>query len=135
MTETLVKLQTAKLAKQKGFNVTVKHRYRKDEADMHLMPYLAAINFNDPCFQDEGRQYTSAPSQTILQKWLREVHNVIVFVAPVVPHCKEFGYTIVHHESSYSKLTEVDCSQFYDNYELTLETGLEESLKLLPDVK
>lgn len=134
MTETLVKLQTAKLAKQKGFNVTVKHRYRKDEADMHLMPYLAAINFNDPCFQDKGRQYTSAPSQTILQKWLREVHYVIVFIAPLIPDCKEFGYTVICVQQS-DKLNEIDCTNFDNSYELALEHGLEEALKLLPDVK
>jgi hypothetical protein len=65
-----------------------------------------------------------------LQKWLREIHNIIVFVAPLIPDCNEFGVTI--YSNKYS--CELN-NAFYKTYEEALEIGLQEALKLIPDGK
>lgn len=74
----LVSPQVAKLAKEKGFDVPVQNRYMKDGGLNWYgeRRYDTPSNYNDSCFQDEGRQYTSAPTQSELQTWLRDVHKI-----------------------------------------------------------
>ena len=75
MTEEFVKLETAKLLKEKGFSENVFTFYEADsiEGDMKLSEtYDESENFNekDDCF--------SAPTQSLTQKWLRNTSSSIL---------------------------------------------------------
>lgn len=85
MKETLILFDTAKLAKEKGFNETVEDYYVNKQLfftdtqnyydlikDNGYVPYWKNINL---LFE----QY-SAPTQALLQKWLREVHDIHISI-------------------------------------------------------
>lgn len=70
MTEELVTLETAKLLKEKGFNEYCKDIIKED--DNRIMQSVFRTNKNLPklCY--------SRPTQSVAQKWLREIRGVYV---------------------------------------------------------
>lgn len=62
-----------------------------------------------------------------LQKWLREKHNIIVYLSPVLPDVKEWGILIFQVKS----IESLDDFRFYKTYKLALEKGLQKALKLI----
>lgn len=122
--EQLVNFETAKLAKEAGFDWTVQNRYRKDgglNQDLRRR-YGEPMNYNDKCFQDEYRQYTSAPTLSELQKWLREVHKIDVeaIASFYIGSIKSSGYFTSINGRHGDK---------FENYEAALEIGLKNVLK------
>jgi len=78
MRETLITFETAKLAKEKGFNWGSKCYY----SDGSFQDREKLDNYNHPMFIDGDDYLVSAPTQSLLQKWLREVHNLHIGVEP-----------------------------------------------------
>jgi hypothetical protein len=81
MREELIKYNTAKLAKNKGFNWEVTATFNtmlKDNSIPSINTSLTNWNLND----EIHKRYVSAPTQGLLQKWLREEHNLFVYVEP-----------------------------------------------------
>ena len=76
MTEELVTLETAKLLREKGFNEYCKDIIKED--DNRIMQSVFRTNKNLPklCY--------SRPTQSVAQKWLREIRGVYVYVEPVI---------------------------------------------------
>lgn len=78
----------------------------------------------------------SAPTQSLLQKWLREVHEINVFI-----YCYGFGYYPTHDNIHLptDKVKYVDrrwntqnsLNLGFETYEQALEIGLQEALKLI----
>lgn len=135
MKEQLVSFETAKLAKEKGFNESCIHGYLNKDGS--LMNDDDHFDF-DSCYEDRSvmkhllfknsevvNDYSiTAPTQSFLQKWLREVHNIVVTV--------NLGLS---SEGYYYK---VRCNgslfvgeHFNDTYEEALEAGLIEALNLI----
>lgn len=140
MTEEFVKLETAKLLKEKGFSEDVFTFYEADsiEGDMRLSEtYDESENFNekDDCF--------SAPTQSLTQKWLRETKNIHVLSIPriiesynkigeVVKARVEFYYWEIYVVGSSHKYIAQNClSNQFNTYEEALEAGIQEALKLI----
>jgi len=120
MTDTLITFETAKLAKEKGFNEPCYWRYNEDQEitatkiGMHEQP-----NFYSGSY--------AAPSQSLLQKWLREKHNIHIWVNYY--RCAWFfslGITDIEHGMTYC-FAEFD---IHETYEEALEEGLKSALKL-----
>jgi hypothetical protein len=138
MTEKLIKLETAKLAKEKGFNWPVGETYsskgltqvyyKSIYEDMNGKRHEVTPNVypNPP--------YYSAPTQALLQKWIREVHNIHITIDSY--HClgrsKPFGLSIDYLNES-GKWTYADYRDDtdFEIYEDALEKGLVEGLKLI----
>lgn len=138
MTETLVSFETAKLAKEKGFDEFCNSWY---EEDTNNNTY-SADDYNKYCnttltFEN---QY-SAPTQSLLQKWLREKYRIYFthkFVFTRTPREQinlkySIWYTIVSNpilqEDIKGWLRPIE--GVYDTYEEALEQGLQETLKLI----
>ena len=111
MEDTLITFETAKLAKEKGFNLT-----------------NGALDYNpvfDYIFEPEYK-----PTQSVLAKWLREVHNLHISINVGLPHKAPIMYysNVIkfgkHHKSKFK-------SEFYKTYEEALEIGLQGALKLI----
>lgn len=124
MKEQLISFKTAKLAKEKGFifpSCTGKLYYNLEGQITTQFDHL----LNDDLI------FCEAPTQSLLQKWLREVHDVQVFVIPVSHFQGDIKLT------SYSFWCPAkDCSMKvskdnYNTYEEALEEGLFEALKLI----
>ena len=139
MEDTLINFETAKLAKEKGFDEKVYREYDKSgylrctskSADVVLGPYDELL---------KSTEYP-APTQSLLQRWLREVHNIYVESY----HDLTSDGTKIQFYTSWGFLQQKDkngnrnVNGWYDEYndwktyEEALEIGLQEGLKLLSD--
>ena len=143
MKENIVTFQVAKLAKEKGFDEKVYREYDKSgylrctskSADVVLGPYDELL---------KSTEYP-APTQSLLQRWLREVHNCFI---DILPHRdgdsknkqwknKEDVFWTVEVDY-YGKNFEIELTDdsdftqhFNNNYEEALEIGLYQALKLI----
>ena len=120
MKEKLITFKTAKLAKKKGFFVeynccqkfyiNLKDDGIYDKDNVYQCPY-------------EHHSHILAPTQSLLQKWLRETHNIVVQVS-LFP--KE-GYVV--DGINLKDTTEIIFSfSNYDVWEEALEKGLRKAL-------
>lgn len=139
MNETLISFETAKLAKEKGFNLNSPGFYSCDNPSSEkignqliLRDWERWINFGSEDSQ-EGTMIYSAPTQTMLQKWLREVHNIDIYIFPVYSDStyslnrKLLGYTPIIQSIKID-----ECNLKTENtYESALEVALQKALKLI----
>ena len=119
MNEQLISFQTAKLAKEKGFN-TWNDSYT---VDGKIIPLRSQAIRTEKCIYP-------APTQSLLQKWLREEHNLIITSDPITGfrHC-EYSWNIYSFNNIWS-LANFTAKTFI-SYEESLEAGLLEALKLI----
>jgi len=138
MREELISSDTAKLSREKGFTAKVSTAYvfvskeiRIQHSYLHNHNGLLASN---PLKESNVSMIISAPTQSLLQRWLREVHNIIVS-----PYANASGYCVELHYSPERGGTHIkDLSSEGPNdsgcwgiYEEALETGLKEALKMI----
>jgi len=137
MKEPIVSFKTAKLAKEKGFNELCHFFYNQEFSsekikNKEIYDLVKNSEFEDGIMQsDEGDipYFTYvAPTQTILQKWLREKHKIFVF-------CNHYEFGINEQNGFYFSITKSIKSGHISGksktYEEALEKGLLESLKLI----
>lgn len=125
MQEQLITFETAKLAKGKGFDWKCKDWFKKNGESDNLNAYTWNSN--------EGNQVNflfTRPTQSLLQKWLREVKNIDVIVLYQYGTDKERKYDVETY-SMYVEEEEFEEVE-YNSYEEALEDGLQEALKLIP---
>jgi len=129
MKEELILSHTAKIAKEKGFDLEVKTYFT-----LGLLPPNVGLvisydnkklaNFNE--FNDTW----SRPTQSLLQKWLRKKHNIEVIPCPHFKR-KSYGCEIYHYtEKNETGYVPIELGSF-NTYEEALEKGLQGALKLI----
>lgn len=168
MEDSLINFETAKLAKEKGFNklcyawfyiflkgsVKLKKHYKiadiiLEEDEVHeLIGGQHGKTINEKYSNSEDQPHILArPTQSLLQRWLREVHKINVesnylpniqkyrcLYKPMILIPKEElrknGVISLHNEMKkyYNNLN-------YNTYEEALEIGLQEALKLVKNNK
>jgi len=120
MKEQLISYKTAKLAKEKKFDLNC--RYAQFVEDEEPIYNESAHNWN---LYEEGY---SVPIQPSLQKWLREVHKLSVEVFSDETRWE----VIVEKLPSYSAYdSEYSSDDKFNTYEEALEEGLKQALKLI----
>ena len=131
MKEQLISLETAKLAKEKGFNIEVKTYFDIKKFGDKPCEFYGRLNANDYNSWDDKLKkninagYISAPTQSLLQKWLREVYNIHIAVLPKILPSNEIKYYC------FKGKIKKDFKDLYNTYEEALEKGLQEALKLI----
>ena len=131
MKEQLISFKTAKLAKEKGFNIPCKYFYK--EKYINAIEYEVVHDGHLEANWNENFKYSpaecSAPTQSLLQKWLREKHHLIIIIAYQYEHdSTPYSYWIYKENNS------LPINQWVNDlntYEEALEMGLQESLKLI----
>lgn len=120
MKEKLIDYETAVLAKEKGFDIECAKNYC---LETHKFPTgLLAVKEQLYPFRLGVIRNACAPAQSLLQKWLRDEHNIIVEINhEYFDTTLYFSCTIFRTEFKYTNLI----------YEQALETGLHEALKLI----
>jgi len=120
--EKLISFETAKLAKKKGFNVHCRWRFDDENGDLYENEDFPYNSWNGSLF---------APTQSLLQKWLREKHNTHITI-------EDHTFVDIVNEGSGWKFyvevygcTEIGRGKLYNSYEDALEFGLLEALKLI----
>lgn len=140
MEDTIVSFKTAKLAKEKGFDLEVKDFYY-ESSQLEEVSNRFTLNMNDPIeasmelsfnYREKKEQWNvfSAPTQSLLQKWLREKYNILV---EIKFDTISFGYRIFNPLKSTDYFTEWKY-EIWD-FEEALDRGLYQALLLLPDKK
>ena len=137
MKEELITFETAKLAKEKGFDISaykLRACYSSDGSyviDGELKQGIIGELINPDIVYQE--KHITAPTQSLLQKWLRDIHNIGVFVTKPPSYLVEYEAQIVKLPVGHS-LVNVwqDNSEIKGSYyEEALEKGLQEALKLI----
>lgn len=125
MTDTLISFETAKLAKEKGFNEPIRLCY-SDQDRVNALPYDAGNRDHI----NSQHAYYSVPTQSLLQKWLREVHQLLILIN-IDTISSEFTYSIwrISPDEEFELLKED--SNYNLIYEDALEQALIEALKLI----
>ncbi|MFA5207541.1 MAG: hypothetical protein WC428_02675 [Candidatus Paceibacterota bacterium] len=127
MYEETIKEETAKLAKEKGFD--------EECRDLHGIydDYIGCHHVSNTNKHNDKNQF-SAPTQEFLAKWLRETHGIEAFVKPfVIPQLNRKGSI-----NYYGLVMIVDCigdcnasTECKDKYEDAFEDALKLALKLI----
>ena len=128
--EEYISLETAKIAREKGFNELIYTLYKNGEFKINkshtLSHFYQKINnkgMTDNC--------CSAPTQSFLARWLRENHEIhvdITFWNFNDSHYCEYTYNITRPLENLTKKV-----LWFDTYEDAMENGLQEALLRLPD--
>lgn len=122
ITEDYVSFETAKLMKEKDFDICVSSFY---DVDGEFSRKEADWNWNI------GSRY-SAPTLQMAEKWLREVHHCVICITPLTFYCGEivskWGYCIWADDN-----TEVDeeSSPRLESYEEAAESAIKYCLEKL----
>lgn len=113
----LISFDTAKLAKEKGFNIECKEFYSQMK--------------NSPAYIEEFDYY--APEQCILQKWLRTqkgIYCYIDYINEKVIVCKWVSEN-KDEVSEFKEIAKKDIFDISSNEDEWLEWGLKEALQLI----
>ena len=116
--EKLISFETAKLAKEKGFHIS--SRGEGMGKRVFINGELVNTIFS-------SKDHIHAPTQSLLQKWLREVHNVSIKIDDYYTNSRvRFDYNICELGSQEDNPVGV-----FETYEEALEIGLYQALKLI----
>lgn len=137
MKEQLVTFETAKLAKEKGFDWVVFRTYHEDfpkeKAELQYDGDYDDAWIDEQNWNNWYEGHISAPTQTLLQKWLREEFGLIMWVQPCWEDDRSIeGYTfeLVRDDKQGSLLGE-DHDEFWDKFEDAFEAGLQKTLTFI----
>lgn len=135
MKENIVTFQVAKLAKEKGFGVdtgeywveTLEHELDIPRSGIEKFPsHKPRILGHKP--SGNFHIIHGAPTQALLQKWLREIHNIDIIIWK---NGIDGSYRVEDILLNNKELTDLEFEDSFDNYENALEEGLYEALKLI----
>lgn len=118
--EEICTYELCKLAKEKGFNNKCYHYYQNGALE------------SDECFNRYNKgveSVCSAPTQSLLQRWLREEKGVNMQVIWMEPYNRYYWSLWINDEFMVSEY--IDPEQAYSNYELALEDALKYALENL----
>lgn len=151
--ETLINFETAKLAKEVGFdwytermcstfyvseNIDVTYNYKSKKKIFKEGTLIDEENYLDETScttHNIPEQYwISAPTQSLLQKWMREKYKLLVEINCMCVGEHEviqWKFTGVHHWKKGNHLKTVLTDRYFNSYEEALEKGLLVALKYL----
>jgi hypothetical protein len=137
MNDQLITLETARLAKEKGFDWKC-YAYYSENNDFVEAGSISGANFN----VSMEIAVKSAPSQSLLVRWLRDEHGWHIIIIPVVTTGYTFKITKVWKKNFDPNSEDIELAietppykgvnaYDYESYEEALEQGLQEALKLI----
>lgn len=110
MKEILISVKTAKLAKEKKYSDFDCKQYSKDGTTP-----ITGYVYNG----------ISAPTQSLLQKWLREKHEIHIAIMPCILPNNTIHYYIFKGKLKWN------WNELFDSYEEALEEALYQALLLI----
>jgi hypothetical protein len=131
MKEQPISFETAKLAKEKGFDSEDGTAWYVDTILAGHNPLELQTNLGEVYTWKSERIY-EAPTQSVLQKWLRDVYGYYVIIIPTITINWTFKIINIMKKDSMEIPPYTDVSgEDFSIYEEALEKGLQEALKLV----
>lgn len=133
MTEQYITFETAKIAKEKHYI----DGSRMPEPFSKLGYTNCSPSYNEKGelwqrkFYNPENSHYLAPTQSLLQKWLREKHGISVLVFLDCTLSYRWEIRSLHPEASYIGNTQYSLNVWCGHYEACLEDGLIAALKLI----
>lgn len=125
--DTRVTLKTAKLLKEFGFNEKCDAYYINNASKAR--EYGERLNWNSKSNSTKDYQYVSAPTQTIVTKWLRQKHTILIVVSlnkdTNMFEATTYLYSMQNH---WAKLY-IQPNSKYPTYEKVLEKAIYHTIK------
>jgi len=119
MYDTFITEETAITAKKKGFDVPTICYYIKLSTGWEFQTEeldRGAYNWNE-------REGMSAPTQDVLQSWIRNKHGIHVEI-----YCNASGWGYILTKLNGTTIKEIEDDVFFERYEQALEIGLQLAL-------
>ena len=124
MEEQLISFETAVLAKEKGFKIPTPVMYKGNEKRYgHNNEWGIDEQRLDGKFPYRNQQWYSIPTQSGLQKWLREKHNIHLIAYKNI-NIDGYDWCFITTDG----ITNINS---YKTYEEALEVGLQEALNFI----
>ena len=117
MNEQLISFNTAKLAKEKGFNLN-------ESAKVGFSPDGLELSESFWNYHCNEKGSIARPTQSLLQKWLREVCKISVL-------CHVWNGLLAHYCITSVAGKHNTQTRIYDTYEEALEEGLQKAIQLI----
>jgi hypothetical protein len=142
--DTRIGLVTAKLAKEKKFDAIVRGsitEYLNTKTDPDYPEgggrgwKKGELEGDDGYFRnfDDGADYSNKnyimyarPTQSVLQKWLRETHGIHVEI-----YCNASGWGYILTKLNGTTIKEIEDDIFFENAEIACEVGLQIALNMI----
>ncbi len=149
MTDQLITFETSVLAKTKGFDIDCLYKGLSEDKIYRCTGTPWIEQYNPP-----KTDFINIPTQSVLQRWLRDVHGIEVYVLPLFKEkcgydsfkragfsfeviqakpCQYLNYT--HFQQCWEERNDEEVAEHFNiilnEYELALEKGLQEGLKLI----
>jgi hypothetical protein len=119
MNDTLISFETAKIFNKKEHCLNTLYNYHKETEEVLCEADILIDEI-------DVKNIMQAPTQSLLQKWLREVYIINVISYPSACIKQKYIYLLI---SDLDLIEESD--EKYNTYEEALEIGLREALKLI----
>ena len=121
ITEDYVSFETAKLLKDKGFNVEGSRFYMPNGHGMWKYGYYHDFDISERI---------ECPTHQMAMKWLREAHKIYIDISPTYSEAEKTIHFIWQiFDSNYDFAG--DCEIFYDKYEQACEAAIKYCLENL----
>jgi hypothetical protein len=121
MEDQLISFETAESVKKLKIDLECTWFYDKETKQLTLSTVDNYVGYNED-------RYLGAPTQSFLQRWLREVHKIEMFVTPTGNN--PIKYLIIIPQCYLNNCVDV-IQILFDTYEEALEVGLQEALKFI----
>jgi len=132
----LILFETAKLAKEKGFNEPCRYIMKEDhstEPDKLLDCINKEFTQNSYCASNDF----TIPTQSLLKNWLWETHNIYIEMN-ISYDAKINHFFVIHNLNDYDPMNSYERRErseyLYNSYEKALEAALLEGLKLIEKI-
>lgn len=135
MKEKVIKFETAILAKEKGFDWNTTHWYNRNE---HLLEkfvevddIIKSITIGDIYKHIVSVPHILAPTQNVLQKWLRDIHKIEISITPTssqLDFSEGYNYYVYDRNTTYEFWSTPDNCVIGEYSHSIYEDALEESL-------
>lgn len=126
MTDSIVSYETAKLAKEKNFNWLV--------SDDKFYNSFGDIEYTYQGYTEgvDSRGRIAAPTQSLLQKWLREIQRNVITIEVYNDgdEWEQTEYTVRISEFKHFSTHDSFVQDGFVSYEDALEEGLKQALKM-----
>ncbi len=119
MKDELISFETAKLAKEKGFNIDSGNCFdeKQNRYSWDMLTWFNDSENKHLQFDETLNPIYYRPTQSLLQKWFREIHDINIWAYQ--PNISGYWGHSLENKAR------------YDTYEEALERGLEEGLNLI----